>query len=784
MEPLPTNGLRKQGTPSSESAGKPPSLRGEPGHRALLSAADKVRIQSSLSAADKVRMQSLLSAADKIRIQSLPITSQYVASLQPSIDAIFAKHHLAGLVASIPEPTIFFRLADNTPDAEIVGRDILVWPWGWPGRYGASLTLCAAFLGTPTACRVAIPSGSEALDIVSEGKLRAVFLRGRRPVAAFFLDFCDDPECQQNLLSHVNAIQQHKAQVLADETVHYWETIDSQSVVEKHLTLSDRLTLGWYRRFDKTASDLCRWLRSLHKRQTYPDTDGKIVPPTILQLLDTLKNPACDVAMTLEYMRRHYDSDTRELACFVRDWIWIDASASAEWEELYYLVGGIMALYNSSPSATQFGKRLPWYDFTEHDFRALQLEPREFPASCKPEDYWGRVPHDAINYGWGCVLSGHDFPIDPQLLIKSVSALPMADDPGAVSASADALFEEAVANKRGTIPHNAHVQLKFGPFAYVEVTELDPNVIFVCRAADGTFWKVCTEPKRNYCSFQLPGEQKDGVSQELKERVEAGVKLLFAAIVRDFWVVENRETVFSSSQLDERGHARIAPGDTPRVVYIPRIKYSPCADVEKCVKELSHPERRAHFVRGHVRKAGLASDYQLILAQRYGVDVPTGYTFVRPHERGKGKRDVIYRSRSALQCLYTVATESSQSGPSQWFQFERDVYKLMDALGFAVEHIAASRHGDGGIDVYATKGRDLDEMNWVIQCKCWHPKRKIPPNIIRELVGVLAGYPHGTRGMVITTSSFSSGAIETATEANIRLIDGGEFMELVKSVSG
>ena len=107
----------------------------------------------------------------------------------------------------------------------------------------------------------------------------------------------------------------------------------------------------------------------------------------------------------------------------------------------------------------------------------------------------------------------------------------------------------------------------------------------------------------------------------------------------------------------------------------------------------------------------------------------------------------------------------------------------MDALGFTVEHIATSRHGDGGIDVYATKGRDFDEMNWVIQCKCWHPKRKIPPNIIRELIGVLAGYPHGTRGMVITTSSFSSGAIEAATEANIRLIDGGEFMELVKSVS-
>lgn len=738
---------------------------------------------SPVSVRDETAYRALLAAAEKVRIQPYPLSTEYVESLQQFIDVLFTKHHLAGLVASAPEPTIFFRLGDNTPDAEIVGRQIRAWPWGWPGRYGASLTLCVQFLGTSNSCRVAIPSDSETLPIVRDGKFRAVFLRGRRPISAFSLDFSEQAECLHNLLSHIEVIQEHKAQVLPNDAVHYWETIDNQSVVEKYLTQSDHLTLGWYRRFDKIASDLCRWLRSLHKRQTYPSTDGLSVPPAILKLLGALKAPESDVAIILDYMRQHYDSNTQELACFIRDWLWIDASASAEWEELYYLTGEIVELYNSSPDVALLGKRLPWYDFTEHDFRALQLAPREFPSGCRPEDFWARVPHDAINYGWGNVLSGHDFPIDPGLLIKSVSSLPLADEPNAVSASADALFEEAVANKRGTIPRNAHVQLKFGPFTHVEVTELDPNVIFVCRAADGTFYKVCTEPKRNYCSFQLPGEDKDGVSHELKEKVEAGVKLLLAAIVRDFWVVENRETVFASHP-GEGGRAKNSPPDTPRVVYIPRIKYSPRADVEKCGKELSHPERRSHFVRAHVRKAAFASDYQLVLAQRYGIDVPTGYTFVRPHERGKDNRDIVYRSRSALQCLYSVATESVRAAPSQWFQFERDVYKLMHALGFAVEHIAASRHGDGGIDVYATRGRDLDEMNWVIQCKCWHPKRKIPPSVIRELVGVLAGYPHGTRGMVITTSTFSSRAIEAANEANIRLIDGGEFAELVKSASG
>jgi len=105
----------------------------------------------------------------------------------------------------------------------------------------------------------------------------------------------------------------------------------------------------------------------------------------------------------------------------------------------------------------------------------------------------------------------------------------------------------------------------------------------------------------------------------------------------------------------------------------------------------------------------------------------------------------------------------------------------MAAMGFSVEHVAASRHGDHGVDIYATKGHDLDQINWVIQCKCWHPKRKIPPNVIRELVGVLAGYPHGTRGMVVATCKFSPGAIEAAAAASIRLIDGEEFMKLTQS---
>jgi restriction endonuclease Mrr len=133
-----------------------------------------------------------------------------------------------------------------------------------------------------------------------------------------------------------------------------------------------------------------------------------------------------------------------------------------------------------------------------------------------------------------------------------------------------------------------------------------------------------------------------------------------------------------------------------------------------------------------------------------------------------------------MQCLYTAATEMPGDSPIRWFQFERDVHMLMRALGFDVEHVAASRKADNGVDVYAVKGVDFDETRWIIQCKCWGPKRKVSPSTVRDLIGALTHYPRGTRGMIVTTSGFTSGAKREAETARIRLVDGAEFMELIR----
>lgn len=49
-------------------------------------------------------------------------------------------------------------------------------------------------------------------------------------------------------------------------------------------------------------------------------------------------------------------------------------------------------------------------------------------------------------------------------------------------------------------------------------------------------------------------------------------------------------------------------------------------------------ERRAHGVRGHLRRlrsGWTANDEAKAMAHSYGIQLPDGYTFVRPHVRGR-----------------------------------------------------------------------------------------------------------------------------------------------------
>ena len=110
-----------------------------------------------------------------------------------------------------------------------------------------------------------------------------------------------------------------------------------------------------------------------------------------------------------------------------------------------------------------------------------------------------------------------------------------------------------------------------------------------------------------------------------------------------------------------------------------------------------------------------------------------------------------------------------------------NVSKLTRSRGFEVHHVAAARRGDRGIDVYATKAADREQVSWVVQCKRFGRQHKVGPSVVRKLVGTLSEYPVGTRGMTVTTSRFSREANSLAEKHGIRHMDGQEFAALLNS---
>lgn len=270
---------------------------------------------------------------------------------------------------------------------------------------------------------------------------------------------------------------------------------------------------------------------------------------------------------------------------------------------------------------------------------------------------------------------------------------------------------------------------------------------------------------------------------EWNEDAEVSLELVAAAVVRDFLVVEERESLFTSRSYRRRVRGR----NISTVIYLPRVRYTTLQAAslpEESESEPEHAHRHRHPVSQHLRRAATASAAQRFLAQRYGIELPEGFTFVRPHERGSAVEEArirLYRSRSASQMLYQELAAVPAGTRPAWFEFERDCARLLQARGMRVIHQAATRDGDGGVDLYAV---DQQGAAWVVQCKCWAPTHPVGPDVVHELVGAIAeaarGSERAVRGMIITTSRLASGAVTAALANGFVWVDGDEVARETK----
>lgn len=106
--------------------------------------------------------------------------------------------------------------------------------------------------------------------------------------------------------------------------------------------------------------------------------------------------------------------------------------------------------------------------------------------------------------------------------------------------------------------------------------------------------------------------------------------------------------------------------------------------------------------------------------------------------------------------------------------FERQVHALLKKMGFEAEVTKAS--GDGGIDIIAHSKEHITGGKYIIQCKDWSKPVGEPP--VRDLYGVVTA-ESANKGILITTSSFTTPAIKFAEGKPLELIDGTKFNQLL-----
>jgi hypothetical protein len=173
----------------------------------------------------------------------------------------------------------------------------------------------------------------------------------------------------------------------------------------------------------------------------------------------------------------------------------------------------------------------------------------------------------ALLFDGGRYLDPDDMEISADEILSGWEADKLTIDIRQTHDASTHLLNEARALRRWTIPPRALVEVKAGPFVGVELTEIHDEVYFVWRAASNRYWltSVGHRHQRFNNPLMLPPE-KGG------EKVAAVLEVLMAALIRDFWVAEERRKIFDVKQT-RRPRAKRGPRTNRHFVYLPRIRY-------------------------------------------------------------------------------------------------------------------------------------------------------------------------------------------------------------------
>jgi len=133
------------------------------------------------------------------------------------------------------------------------------------------------------------------------------------------------------------------------------------------------------------------------------------------------------------------------------------------------------------------------------------------------------------------------------------------------------------------------------------------------------------------------------------------------------------------------------------------------------------------------------------------------------------------RKREKLVGFVAESGSASSLGEMSWREFEGLVQEYFRLRGYSVRRLGGEGP-DGGVDLVLDRGAE----KVLVQCKQWRALR-VGVSVVRELYGVMAAQG-AAAGIVVTSGSFTSDAVEFASGRNVRLIAGPELYEMIKEV--
>ena len=664
--------------------------------------------------------------------------------------------------------------------------------WNWPTHFGKLLSFALVIPGEHSP-RIFVPDDSALARAVSEcGRIAFAVSYGKQLSPFYLADFTKHPE-HPDMLEALRAVLRFENDehfLFRDNELSFWLLMYNNKMHwNADLPLKDAMRARWAYNYASVIKTVNSELLDVRAHgllnDAYANDDARANAPVVMPFFDEVMRAIISPSTTTADALKMVSSaipDPAKMGDLVSV-IFTSFKKEVLTDQLKWVVRDLLWASLWSPAVTKSGLRRPWFDGRNESgdvaVRYIDLDPTALGEDARW--YWAGFEFQEL-FDIGNVITGKDVPIPRIPLYQQLADLKLECTEAEAADAISELLAEARENRQWSAPWGARVQIDVGALKYLDIYEIEGEFIALFRGLHERFMMVPVNVSSgNYSPpFILKAEEDIEDKEKIEENTQAALALVLivASVVRDFLVVEDRQSQFVARPAKL---PRCATNQALSIIYLPRVRYlhPNIGAFNKALAGDTH--HAAHDVNPHLRKAEKASAAQMLLAMRYGFSVPRGYTFVRPHRRGDAvaqERQRLYRSRSASAILYRALAKAPSGSRPAWFDFEKDVAAVLSQMGLRIIHQAASRNGDGGVDIYAHD--EAEDRVWAVQCKCYASAQKVGPDVVRELAGSLHRYPEGTRGMIVTTSSFTAGALEEAAVLNIKTIDGLQFIALGK----